>query len=135
MPVRVRYSIKLSISSTTAEEKDLGNLAFEIVSDALGEGGTRKFTIPVGAVDVPVALGNVTSASLLLLRSIAKDPTCTVGALKFRRNTVVNPQEDLVPLGTQKEAHAIITTTGLTGLFVSNAGSTEAELTVGVAGD
>ena len=135
MSVRVRYTLKAAISSTSAEEKDLGNLAFEVVTDSLGEGGTRKFTIAAGAVDVEVTLGNISSAKFVILRSVSKDPTLIVGELRYRRNTLVADQTPLVPLGEQKEAHALLTTSSLTGLFVSNVGTVDAELTVGVAGD
>lgn len=136
MAVRVRYSMKVQISSTTAEDKDLGNLSFEQVSDDMGEGGARKFTLAGSAVDVPLSLGNVASAKLVLIRTVSKDPTVALPEVKVRLNLITGEQISLLPVGSHaKEAHLLLTSAGVTALFASNIGTTDVELTLAVAGD
>ena len=69
MTVRVRYSVKVSVSSNSdKEDADLGNLSYEVVDDQLGEGGTRKFNLPASSVDIPIDLGNVADAKMIFVR-------------------------------------------------------------------
>jgi len=135
MSVRARYSIGFSVSSTSAEEKDLGNVKWEVVSDGYGEGGSRKMTLDAGAVDVQLAMGNVTDAALLIIRTNAKDPTQDPVEVRVRLNVITADQLKIVPLSGTKEGHMQLSTTGLTGLFASNPGAIPMEITVGVVGD
>lgn len=48
MSVRVRYKVTTYVSSTTAEEKDLANQQWEVMTDTQGEGGSWKSTLQPG---------------------------------------------------------------------------------------
>lgn len=135
MPVRIRYKLEVSVSSTTAEEKDLANQKYEVVSDVQGEGGTWKSTLVAAAVNTQLQLGNVANAKLLVLRTNAKDPTQTPGEVRFRRNLVTAEEIVVKPFTDQKEATMLLVTDGLTALFASNPGTVDMEVTVVGAGD
>ncbi len=135
MAVRVRYRIEASVSSTSAEERDLGNLTYEVVNDTMGEGGVRKTLLAAGATDVSLALADVASASLVIIRTNAADPTLTLGIIEVKKNTVGNEVHDIVPLSGETEAHLVWVTTGITAIFASNPGTVDAEITVMSAGD
>jgi len=136
MAVRIRYSTKVQISSDpNTEAKDLGNLLYEVVSDALGEGGARKFTLAAGASDVQLGLGDVSSASFLFIKTNAKNDLDTPVEISVKRNTVGNEAIGIAPLSTTKQGHFLLSTSGLTALFGTNPGSVDMELTVAVAGD
>jgi hypothetical protein len=137
MSVRVRYGLKVQVSSTSSEDKDLGNLSFEVVTDSLGEGGTRKFTLAGGATDVAIDLGNVSSAKLILVRTAPKDPNETLPEVRLRLNSVVGEEISVSPIASSvKEAHGLLSSTGITALYATNSSaSVEVELTVAVAGD
>lgn len=135
MSVRVRYRIELAISSTSAEERDLGNSKYEVVVDSQGEGGSRKFTLAAGVVDAQMCLGDVTTAKFVAIRTNAKDPNRDPNAILIRRNLITAEQILVAPLATAKEGHLLLSTDGLTALFGSNPGSTDMEITLFVAGD
>ena len=135
MTVRVRYKLEVAISSTNAEEKDLGNGKYEIVVDSQGEGGSRKLTLPAGAVDTPIQLGNVTTAKFLMIRTTPKNPNATPSVVKIKRDTVLGEEIAIQSLTTSKEGYLVLTTDSMTALFASNPGTVEMDLTVFVAGD
>ena len=136
MAVRVRYSVKVSVSSNSdTETGDLGNLAFEVVDDQQGEGGARKFRLPAGSVDTPIELGNVADAKLLFVKTNAKDPLDDPVAIELNYPLTTNDAIVIKPIGTAKEGHYILTTDSLTALFASNPGAVDMELTLVVAGD
>ena len=135
MAVRIRYKIEATVSSTEAEEKDLGNSKYEVVTDDLGEGGTRKTFLPAGATDVSLDMGNVADAKLVILRTNARDPTEAPSQIDVKRNTVGNEIISIVPLGTEPEGHFLLSTSGLTGLFASNPGTVDMEVILTVIGD
>lgn len=135
MPVRVRVGTAVSISSTSAEERDLGNKNYEVLSDSLGEGGTWKTKILAATSDVEVSLRDVADASLLAISTNAVNSNQTAGSITLKRNTVGNEEIEIVPLAGTARGLFLITTTGLTAIFVSNAGTVDMEITLTVAGD
>lgn len=135
MAVRIRYKITAYVSSTTAEEKDLANQTWEVMTDTQGEGGSWKSTILPGDTNVPVLLGNLAIAKCLIIRTISKDPTQLPVALTFRRETTGGEAFIVAPLGDAKEGHFLMSTSSLTALFVSNAGTVPMEIVVIAAGD
>lgn len=136
MPVRTRYSLKVQISSQAEpEDKDLGNLSYEVVDDQLGEGGTRKFTLAAGAVNTVLAMGNVATAAIVAIRTNPKDPLDTPSVINVRRNLITAEEIAILPVGNAKEGHFLLSTTGLTALFASNPGTVAMELTLVVCGD
>jgi hypothetical protein len=134
MAIRVRFKQSVTVSSTSAEERDLGNSESLIVVDTLGEGGAMRFTIPASAVDLNVQHPQVATAKYLYLKAVAKDPTNTPVELLVKRNGSGNTAWPLTPVDG-KEAVMQLSTSGLTSLLVSNPGSIAMDLTVAMAGD
>lgn len=135
MPVRVRAKVDTAISSTTAEEKDLGNKKYEVISDGLGEGGTWKTRINAGTTDLEVTLRDVTTASLLAISTNAVDPNQTPSSIGVKKNSAGGEETLIAPLSGTSQGLFLVTTTGLTALYVSNSGSVDMELIITVAGD
>jgi hypothetical protein len=135
MAVRTRYKVEVSISSTASEEKDLGNVRWEIVTDKQGEGGGWKTLLAAGAVDIQLPLDSIATVRLLVIRTNAKDPNQNPADILIRRNLVGAEQILIKPLTDSKEGHFLISTDGLTALFASNPGTVAMELTLLVAGD
>jgi hypothetical protein len=136
MSVRVRYSVKVKVSSNSdSEAGDLGNLSYEVVDDQQGEGGARKFTLAAGAVDTPIDLGNVADAKMLFIRTNAKDPLDDPVTIELNYPLTTNDAIPVKPLGNAKEGHFMLSTDSLTALFASNPGAIDMELTLVVVGD
>jgi hypothetical protein len=135
MPVRLTYATEFSISSTTADEKDLGNGNFKVITDDFGEGGTWKTLVSAGASDLQIVLDNVATARFLLLKSNPKLENDPAQSLDVKFNSVGNTPVPLKAPDSKKIAIMLLCTDGLTALYVSNAGSVDVELTVSVAGD
>lgn len=136
MSIRLRYKVGVTISSTEAEEKDLGNSLAEVVNSELNEGGTWKTVIGAAATDVPVQLGNVASVAFISIRTLSKDPTLPPEDIALKFNSTGATPLTISPIGaTAKEGNLVLTTSGLTSLYASNASSTVMEILVSVAGD
>ena len=135
MPIRLRHSVSIEVSSGTQEQKDLGNVAWNVVTDGLGEGGTWKTLVAAGATDVEIRMDNIASVSFLALRTSAKDPTQSPISLDFKRETTNGEIFTVAPLSGTKEGLFMMTTSGLTALFVTNGGAVDMEVIVVAAGD
>jgi hypothetical protein len=135
MPVRVRYKIEVAISSTSAEEKDLGNVKWEIVTDKQGEGGGWKTLIAAGATDIQIPIDSIADVRLLVLRTTVKDPNQAPSDILIRRNLITAEQIQITPLQDIKEGHFLLSTEGLTALFASNPGAVDMEMTILACGD
>lgn len=135
MTVRIRYKIEVAVSSSANEERDLGNIKLEQISDSQGEGGSWKTLLAAGDDDVLLQLGNVASGKFLFLRATPRDPTLPIGPVTIKLNSATNDPMTLARLSDLKEAHALLCTEGLTAVYVSNPGTSPVELTVFVAGD
>jgi hypothetical protein len=134
MGVRVRYSLAASVSSTTAEERDLGNVRWEIVTDQEAKGGTWKTLLPAVSVDVQLQIDNISTIQLLIIRTNAKDPNQAPNAITIKRNSTLAEAIIIKPLGDALEGHFIISTDSLTSIYASNAGPTDMEVTIVAAG-
>jgi len=136
MAVRIRYNLKIQISSDpTVEDKDLGNASYEVVSDEYNEGGIREFVLANGSTDVQLALGNIASASMIAIRTKAKDPLEDPVEITVKRNGVGGEEIPVTPLSETKEGHMLLSTSGLTALYASNAGSVDMKVALAVVGD
>ena len=135
MTVRVRYTLELAVSSTTAEEKDLGNQAMQVIGDGSNEGGTRKVTIAATTSDVDVSMNQIADAKLIYVRTNAANSNDTPGTININLNATTNDDIAVVPLSGASEGHLLLSTTGVTALFASNPGSVAMEVTVVAVGD
>lgn len=135
MAVRVRYKLTLACSSSNAEENDLGNAKFEVVSDALSEGGVWKTTVNANAT-LALNLDNIASAKLLMLRFTPKDPTQVMTPVVMTLNgSIILPA--IQPIGDMDEAIFMLSSAGLTSVSIANTdvASVPLDIIVGAAGD
>jgi hypothetical protein len=135
MAIRIRYSISIAVSSSSAEDKDLGNAKYEVVTDLPSMGGGWKTLVPANATDIQLRMDNLANVQFLLLRTNVKDPTLDPVSLTFKRNTTGGEAIVIKPLGDAKEGHLAMSTTGLTALYATNSSTTDMEVTLFVAGD
>lgn len=128
--VRLRYKIQISVSSTTAENKDLGNAAYECVIDSEAEGGSWKTQVNAGVENLQLFLPNVASASFLMLRITSVDPNDIPNSLFIKRNAIDGEPLEIAPFSGPKEGHFLMTTRELSALYVTNSGSTDMAVTI-----
>lgn len=134
MSVRVRYAVAASVSSTSAEEKDLGNVKFEVVTDAETKGGSWKTVLLASAADVQLHLDTITTVQLLVIRTNAVDPNESPVGITIKRNSTGGETILIKPVGDAKEGIMILSTDGLTSLYASNPGSVDMNLTITAVG-
>ena len=135
MSVRTRYRVEASVSSTTAEEKDLGNLKMEQACDSQADGGSRKNVIVAAATDVDVTPRQLATTRMLVIRTAAKNPNDAPGTISLKKNSTGGEAWSIVPLSGTREGYFVTTTDSVTALYVSNLGSVDMEVTVMAAGD
>jgi hypothetical protein len=135
MAVRVTWEVLFSISSTTADEKDLGNFQQKVRTDANEEGGAWKTIVASAAVDELIQLDNIATARFLVLKINNKGENDPAPEITVKFNNIANTPLTIKPPADKKIGMLVVTTDNLTALYVSNAGSYDAELTVAVAGD
>ena len=129
MPLRLQNKIISFISSTTAEERDIGNLeprTFEI-SDALNEGSTRKYRVADGVVNQVIDLAGLASAQYVLIKSSR--------AVVIRLNG-----SDSIPMGIIdgfSYAYLVLSASegDITSMDVSNSSGGTAQVLVQLAGE
>jgi hypothetical protein len=134
MTVRVRYNIHSAISSTMAEERDLGNLALGIVSDLLTKGGTWKTVLSAGASNVELYFDNISTINLLIMRTTTVNPNDTPANVVITINGPSTEALTIQPIPSTKEGHFLMSTTGVTSVYASNPGSVDMQLTIVAAG-
>lgn len=137
MSIRLRYSTAVRVSSdSTLESKDLGNLSYESVTDALGEGGSRKFTLAAGATTVSLCMGNVAQASFIFIKTSAKNPLETPGMVKFRLQTSQGTEDvSVTPLAATGQGQLLLTGSVVTSLSATNPSAVDMDIVLVVAGD
>lgn len=135
MSVRVRFKCEAAVSSTSAEERDLGNKKYEVVSDGLGEGGTWKTLLVAGAVDVEVTLRNVAAARMLMVATNVRDQNQSPSVVNLKRQSNLGEVIAIEPMSGTRTGHMLLTTSGLTAVYLSNPGTVDMEVTLVVAGD
>jgi len=135
MGVRLRYKIEASVSSSSSEEKDLGNVAYEVVSDSQGEGGARKTLLAAGATDVSIMLTEISTATWVLIKTNTRDSTDVLTGIDIKKNDVGNEITTIEPLSGATQAHLLMSASGITDLFATNSGSVDIEITVMAVGD
>jgi hypothetical protein len=135
MAVRLRYKMYAAVSSSSAEENDLGKVQSEVCVDDLNEGGAWKTTVVAAAVAVSLPLDSIASAKFLAVKVSPKDPTQTMTQVDLILNGATTLQ--LFPAGAAKEAHFIVSSAGITSLAVTNnqAGAVAVDVVIAVAGD
>lgn len=128
MTVRIKFDLKFSISEDSSGRRELGQAdPWYGVTDAIDDGGTFRMLVPAGTSNMAVSIQSLTQLNWLAIKS---DQTIT-----FRKNSTSGEPTTLQALGTgAPDAFMIMTTAGITSLYLSNAGSIDAEVVVSMAG-
>lgn len=135
MSVRLRYKMYVAVSSSQAEENDLGNSKFEVVTDSANEGGVWKTTV-AALTTMTLNLDDIATAKMLMLRFAPTDPTQVMTAVTLTLNgTAVLPP--VYPVPGSQEAVFLLSTSGITSVQVANTdpASVKLDIIVGVVGD
>lgn len=135
MAVRIRYAVSAAVSSTTAEERDLGNIKLECVTDQESKGGAWQTTLDDGSMDVQIYLDNIVTTQLLIIRTLSADPNVAPGSISIKRNNTAAEPIQIKPLGDIKEGIFVISTDGLTALYATNSSGVDMKLTLVVCGN
>ena len=135
MTVRVRYTLQSAISSTCAEERDLGNVYWQIVTDQPAKGGTWKTVLPAGSAAVQLQIDNISYIHLLIIRTVANNPNYTPNPITISLNSPTGPSFIIRPLGDAQEGHFLMSTEQLTAVYATNTGPCDMALTIIAAGD
>lgn len=136
MAVRIRQQIIAAVSSSTSEDKDLGNINFQIVTDGHTSGGCWKTKLSASATNVLLQIDNLATIRYVLIRGRTIDPTQVLPTITLKRNSTGGEALPMAPLTSVKESYFMMTTdTSLTGIYATNTGSVDCELTVMAVGD
>jgi hypothetical protein len=134
MSVRVRYIVQAAVSSTSAEERDLGNVNWQIVTDQEAKGGTWKTKLPAGSSNVQLQIDNISTIQLIIVRVLPSDPNNPPGYINLTKNSPTGEVILVKPLGDAQEAHMLLSTDSVTSLYASNPGAYDLDVTVVAAG-
>lgn len=135
MAVRTRYKVEATISSNTCEDKDLGDIKCEMMTDSFGEGGTVKTLLAVGATNVQIQPSGIALSKMIMIKANAKDPNATPGTVNIRLNSPTGEIIPITPMTSAKVGHMLLTTTGLSAIYASNVAAVDMELTLVCGGD
>lgn len=136
MPIRIRQQAAIAISSSPLKEnKDLGNIEWDVKSDSLGEGGTSKTLVPAATTDLEIRLDNIASVSFLAIKTSAKDTNQTPASLDFKKESALGETITVTPLPNTKEGHFLLTTSSITALYVTNSSAVDMEVVIIACGD
>ena len=134
MSIRVRYTVQSAISSTSAEERDLGNVYWQIVTDQETKGGTTKTVVPAGTVGLQIQIDNVSTIQYLAIRTVSNNPNAPPCPVSLYLNSSLAVPILITPLGDAQEGHLLMSTDEVTAIYMSNTGPTDMSVTVGYAG-
>lgn len=132
--MRLRFRQAVMCSTTSAEERDLGNRELDIIVDTLSEGGVMRFKLVAGVLNQNLQHPQVATAAYLFVCTAPVDPNATPGTINLRRNSPSGEEWPVAPVDG-KEGCFQMSTSGLTALYASNPGTVDMFVTVGMAGD
>lgn len=129
MAIRVNFEIRLQLSETTQDSQELGKTApWRGVNDQQINGGTFLQRITAGATDVLIDLNGLANATMVAIKSSEE--------ITVKKNSAGGEPWTIKPLGIGAlDGVMVITTDGVTSLFVSNPGAVDANVTFAFAGD
>lgn len=128
MSIRTKFEIDYSLSENSAGGKELGQTPpWTGTTDALDDGGTWRRRIAASATDVLIDLNGLTTCRLLTIK--------TTQTISYKINSTGNTATKIRPLGTgATEGVLFMTTDDVTAVYLSNAGTIDAEVTITIAG-
>jgi hypothetical protein len=124
--MRLRLRVQAFVSTSVAEENDVANVDRGLVSDDFQEGGAVRVRVAGGATNLAVTLPAVASAGFVLIRTEAVDDTLAPVPLTVRLNDPAADPITIEPIGTDRRGFFLVTTDGVTAVYLSNADPTVA---------
>ncbi len=135
MAVRLTFKAEFSVSSTMADEKDLGNGEYQVRTDAMNEGGAWRTRVADAETDLEIKLDNIANVKFIFLRLTPVVETDPAPVITFKLDAIGNTAVTLASPSDRKEGMLMLTTDSLSALYVTNASGYAVDLTVSVAGD
>ena len=128
MAIRTTFEILVQLSENTQEMKELGKSPpWKGTNDTQDNGGTWRQRIAAGTTDLAVDVNGLSNARFIAIKS---DQEITI-----KKNSAGGEAWTIRPLGSGAlEGVFVASTDGVTALYVSNAGSIDAEVVFSVAG-
>ena len=128
MAIRVKFELDLQLSEGSQGQKELGKTApWTGTNDQQDNGGTWRQRIDAGATDVLIDLNGLANGRLIALK--------TSQEISIKKNASGGEAWTIRPLGTGAvDGVFMITTDGITSLYITNAGGLDAEVTFSIAG-
>jgi len=128
MAVRVSFQVELSISESTESLSELGKTCpCKGKTDVLDNGGTWRQRILAGATDVEIDMNGLSNGRLIAIKSNQE--------ISIKKNSNAGEAGTIRPLGVgATEGVFVVTTDGITSIFVTNAGGLDAEVTFSFGG-
>ena len=134
MSIRLRYGVTVSVSSSPADSKDLGNVCLNVSSDEPNEGGVWKTRVLAGAT-VTLPLDSIAAAVFLMLRIVPSDPTLTLTSVGVALNG--GTPLDVAPVSGAAESTFLMSAKSLTSLQIINTdpAAVDVDIVIATAGD
>lgn len=129
MSVRGRVSITIAVSSSSAEEKDLGNGAYQVVTDTPNDGGSWKVKVPASTTNMQIPFAGIAEVAFVAFRTTSYDPTVPPIDLGFRKNSTSGELQTVSPINNQ-EGWYLISTDTIEAMYVTNSGATDMQVTI-----
>lgn len=128
MAIRTAFEVLLHLSESSLGGKELGQTApWSGTTDVLEGGGSWRQVIPASTTDLEVDLNGVAAGRLVAIKSNRE--------ITVKKNDSANEAWTVKPLGAGAlEGIFVVTTDAVTSLYVSNAGTLDADVTFLVAG-
>jgi len=128
MAIRVKFEIDLQVSENAQGQKELGKTApWTGTNDQMDNGGTWRQRIDAGDTDVLVDINGLANARMIAIKSSEE--------ISVKKNSAGGEAWTITPLGTgATDGVFVVTTDGVTALYLTNAGSLDADVTFSVVG-
>lgn len=128
MSITVNINVDLSVSETSLENKELGQTSpWQGTNSQLDDGGSFRRKITAGSTDVAVPMLGLTNGRLLGIK--------TSQTISIKKNSSGGEPWTIRPLGVgAQDGMFLVTTDGITTVYVTNAGSLDADVTFIVGG-
>lgn len=135
--MRFRYKVNVSVSNNESEQQDFGKPLVDQVTDTFNEGGSWRTKVAAGATNYPVSLGSLAETKFLLIRTFPVDLNNTPASITIKRNLITNEAIEIAPYpgNDNKEGIFILSTTGITALFATNASAIDVYIWLVAGGD
>jgi hypothetical protein len=125
MYIEFTYTLLIKDNDGTVKLQEPMGESITIEKDDVTEKGKMTISVPAGASDLEQAFANVDNANLLFIR--------TTESITFKKNSDTGEVQNIVAdkrAESTKYGICIMTTSGITKLYFSNAGSNAAKVEI-----